>query len=113
MIPHSFITQRMQNYFDHTDTRAREIPYTIEAQLLNMAAFELEDAILRINREVDQSLTTVPTNIDNLGVYYTTPLPPGFVTSSTQQTLTSVVGNNGSTHTVLTQYIDTLPVPTR
>lgn len=113
MANRSHITQEMANYFDWSDVRAREIPYTMESQLLNLAAFELEDLGVRTVREENQSLTTVPTNIDNEGVYFGAALPPGLITTTGQQTLTSVVGHVGMTSTTLTPYVDTLPVPSR
>ena len=67
MINRSYITQRMQNCFDYTDVRSRESSTSLEAQLLNLAGFELEDLIQRVDRELAQTLQTVPTNLDNGG----------------------------------------------
>jgi hypothetical protein len=78
----SHLTQDLQNYFDPKDKRVREIPYTIDAQILNMAAVELEDLQFRINREHGRSFQTVPVNIDNTGVYYRGRIPASFDLSS-------------------------------
>jgi len=43
-------TQVLLNYFDITDRRVREEPYTIDAQLLNTAAIALDDSQQRIAR---------------------------------------------------------------
>lgn len=107
----SHITQIMQNYFDHSDVRSRENPYAIEAQILNIAASELEDLTLRITRESSLTLQTVPTNIDNGGTYYSGRIPSELVTSDTQTTLNSVVGTKDSVDTILLPYEDTLPTP--
>jgi hypothetical protein len=66
----SHLTQELQNYFDVKDPRVREVPYTIDAQLLNLAAVELEDLDLRLQRESGRALRTVALNIDNRGVYF-------------------------------------------
>lgn len=113
MADRSWLTQRMQNYFDYTDVRSRENPVALESQLLNLAGFELEDLIQRINRELSQTLQTVPTNIDNGGVYYAAPLPNYLQPASGITTFTSVVGQLNGTKITLTPYTDTLPVPSR
>lgn len=107
----SHLTQIMQNYFDPSDVRSRENPYALENQLLNMAAVELENLILRIKRESSLTLQTVPTNIDNGGTYYSGRIPDEFVNNSNQNVLNSVVGTNGGVNTVLLPYDDTLPIP--
>lgn len=110
----SHTTQVMQNYFDWTDTRARKNPTSLENQLLNMAAVELEDLDLRSFRESAQTLNTVPTNIDNGGVYYSSPVPNALLTGDPAQTVVSYVfGITGSDIIQLSPYKDTLPVPTR
>lgn len=109
----SHITQIMQNYFDHTDVRARKNPTSIEAQLLNLAGFQLEALDLRITRENNLFLQNVPVNIDNRGIYYGGIVPSSMLTGPVQTTFNNVVGRLGSTDMVLTPYDDTLPVPSR
>lgn len=113
MINRSHITQRMQNYFDFTDVRSRENPVALEAQLLNLAGFELEDLTLRINRELSQTLQTVPTNVDNGGVYYSSPVPNALQPTEGITVFTNVIGLIDNTEIPLTPYIDTLPTPSR
>lgn len=103
----------MQNYFDHTDVRARKNSTSLEAQLLNLAAFELENLDLRITRENNLLLQTVPVNIDNGGIYYKGTVPSEFLTGPTQTTFNSVQGQLGSSQITLTPYDDTMPIPTR
>lgn len=109
----SHLTQIMQNYFDHTDVRSRENAYAIENQLLNMAAVELEDLILRITREASVNIQNVPINIDNGGIYYSGRVPDNFVLSPDQSTLNSVIGTKDGMNTSLQPYNDTLPIPTK
>lgn len=109
----SHLTQVMQNYFDATDVRSRENPTSLEAQILNMAALSLEDLTSRITRESNQTLQTVPVNIDNGGVYYTSRVPEAFLTGPDQKSLNSVIGKLGSVETTLTIYDDTRPIPSR
>src|SRR3954470_376348 len=71
----SHLTQELQNYFDVKDPRVREGPYTIDAQLLNLAAVELEDLDLRMQRESGRALRAVALNIDNRGVYFGVSVP--------------------------------------
>ena len=63
-------TQVLLNYFDISDQRVREEPYSIDAQLLNTAAIALDDSQQRIAREIaSRTLATCPTGIDNRGLY--------------------------------------------
>lgn len=109
----SHITQEMQNYYDYTDVRSRNSPVSLEAQLLNLAGFELEDLIQRVNRELAQTLQTVPTNVDNGGVYYSSSLPNSLLPAAGVTTFTSVVGLLNNSPVTVTPYNDTLPVPSR
>lgn len=103
----SYITQSLQNYFDETDSRSRANPNSLEAQILNMIAVEMEDLNLRASREISLTLQTVPTNIDNGGVYWSSTLP------NQLQTVSSVTALKGTTQYILQAYDDTLPVPSR
>jgi hypothetical protein len=98
----------MLNYFDRTDVRVREGKYSIDAQLLNVAAQELEMSDTRFNREIkSKTLTDCPANIDNKGVYFQQVLPLSFdftVAHAVQATI-------NSTLTTLSLYNDLLPVP--
>jgi hypothetical protein len=105
-------TQVMLNYFDITDQRVREEPYTIDAQLLNTAAMALDDSQLRISREIAaRTLGTCPIGLDNQGVYFKVALPNDFVVDSDQTELQQVTGSiNGGAVTVR-PYDDRCPVP--
>ena len=103
----------MQNYFDPNDRRSRENPFCLEAQLLNLAAVPLEDLDLRITREINQTLQTVPLNIDNQGVYFGSRIPQDLLTDLNQTVLNSVTGHTGDVARTLVPFDDTLPVPTR
>lgn len=107
----SFYQQVMMNYFDYTDVRSRQNSTSLENQLLNMAAVELESLNLRSFRESAQTLETVPTNIDNGGIYFGAQLPQSLLPQNTPPTFSSVVGFNGSSMTTLVPYDDTLPIP--
>lgn len=109
----SHYLQVMMNYFDHSDVRSRQNTTSLENQLLNMTAVELEDLNLRAFRESAQTLETVPTNIDNNGIYFGAQLPQSLLPQDTPPTFTSVVGFNGSSSTQLSLYDDTLPIPSR
>jgi hypothetical protein len=101
-------TQVLQNYLDWMDTRARQSSYSVEAQLLNVAAQQLEQSALRLDREQrDVYLTDCPANLDNSGVYIKQTLPLTFDYSLPTHTVL-----NGSNQP-LVLYDDTLPVPTR
>jgi len=112
MINRAWNTQIMQNYFDPTDVRSRANPVSLEAQLLNMPAVELDDLDLRTARELAQFLQTVPVNIDSRGVYYAGRVPDSLITSDNGQ-FHSVVGIIGSKNITLTKYDDRLQPPTR
>jgi hypothetical protein len=96
--------QELLNYFDLNDLRIRKHPYSIDAQLLNLAATGYDDINIRHSRELKQNLMSVPTEIDNNGVYYQLTIPDGVQ-------FDTVVGHIGTTDYVLTQYDDVLPVP--
>ena len=112
-IPHlSHATQRYKNYFDHKDVRVRQAPYTIDAQLLNMAACGLDQASLRIARELSAStLASCPTELDNRGIYYALPLDSSYQVATTATSLPLVQGTTGGVTKTLTPYDDELPVP--
>jgi hypothetical protein len=107
----SHLTQVMQNYFDQTDIRTRESPTSLEAQLLNLPAVELESLTLRIARETSQTLQTVPTNIDNGGVYNAYVVPDAFLTGPDQTTFTSILATVNAVPIGLLPYDDSLPQP--
>lgn len=109
----SHLLQKMQNYFDHSDVRSRENATALESQMLNLAAFELEDLTQRINRELVLTPQTVPTNIDNGGIYYSSVLPIALQPAIGITTFTNIIGLLNGTSITLTPYIDTLPVPSR
>jgi hypothetical protein len=113
MTQRSHFTQVLQNYFDATDRRTRENPIALESQMLNMAGTEMESLIMRLARETSQTLQTVPIGIDNKGVYYSSRVPDAVLTGPDQTTFNSVVAAKGSNYTTLTQYDDTLPIPSR
>jgi hypothetical protein len=76
MAHRSHLTQELLNYFDETDVRTREIPWTIEAQLLNAAACAIEESDLRISREIRSTqLGRAPLNLDNRGVWRRIQIP--------------------------------------
>jgi len=109
-------TQVLLNYFDISDQRVREEPYSIDAQLLNTAAIALDDSQQRIAREIaSRTLATCPTGIDNRGLYYMVKLPSGFPLAPGQTLLNQVIGtiNSGSTsqNIAVQPYDDRLPVP--
>jgi hypothetical protein len=110
-------TQVLLNYFDISDQRVREEPYSIDAQLLNTAAIALDDSQQRIAREIaSRTLATCPTGIDNRGLYYMVKLPSNFPLAPGQTLLNQVIGtiNSGSTsqNIAVQPYDDRLPVPT-
>ncbi len=111
MTARSHLTQELLNYFDETDTRTRECPNTLEAQLLNSAALAFEESDARISREIDgRTLARVPANLDNRGVWYGVQLPPGLaIADSGPQTVRG--SNDGTNWTSLKPYDDWLPVP--
>lgn len=113
MTERSHVTQVMQNYLDSSDVRTRANPTALEAQLLNMAGIELESLIARINRETNQTLQTVPANIDNSGVYYATPVPNTIPLVADQTTFDAVVTTSDGVITSLAVFDDNLPIPTR
>ena len=109
----SHLTQFLLNCFDPKDIRVANQQYTIDAQMLNLAACARESTDMRISREINAGNPfRVALNIDNCGVYYKVDLPTSLVLSPTTTELSSVVGTiNGSAITI-TPLDDTLPVPT-
>lgn len=102
----SHLTQEMQNYFDEKDVRTREMPWTLEAQLLNAAACSLEESQVRVGREIDARFRDrVPLNIDNGGNWYRVQLPAGVASVS------KVEGKRDGFWRELPVYDDLLPVP--
>jgi hypothetical protein len=111
-MPYSHRTQALLNYFDENDTRVREIPYTIDAQLLNTVALSLDDLELRVKREISsRALRTTPVHIDNRGVYFGAKVPNTFVLPAEGSPDPLIEGNTGSGWVALTEYDDLLPVP--
>jgi hypothetical protein len=107
-------TQELLNYFDEKDTRVREVPYTIDAQLLNVVAEQLDDVKLRESRESrSRSFPTAPANIDNRGVYHEVIVPSGFVLPEENETLPVVEGLRSAVWVTLAKYDDRLPIPAR
>jgi len=110
MLHHSHYTQRLRNYFDHLDPRSRELPYTLDGQLLNAAAMSVEASENRMQREIDaQSLGTCPANLDNGGIYYRTPVPLSLPITTSGPS--KVEGSRAGVYKVLQPFDDTLPVP--
>jgi hypothetical protein len=110
-------TQDLLNYFDEKDVRVREIPYTLDAQLLNAAAIQLEDVELRLKREIDaRVLATTPVHLDNRGVYRAVRLDNELPLAEDQTALSSVRGHRpgdpAETWVPLTPFDDRLPMPT-
>jgi hypothetical protein len=107
----SHVTQVLQNYFDYKDSRIRRGKYTLDAQLLNLAAQQMQLSSLRLEREIDATtLHSCPANIDNGGCYWKQALPSSFNFSLPTHT---VVGTRSSVPLLLTPYLDELPIPTR
>lgn len=107
----SHLTQVMLNYFDWKDPRVRRGRYTIDAQLLNLGAQQIQMSGLRFSREVGATtLHTCPANIDNSGVYWQQLLPGSFDYSLLNH---DVVGLHGSTPFNMVEYDDQLPIPNR
>lgn len=107
----SHLTQVMQNYFDWNDTRVRRGRYTVDAQLLNIAAQQIEMTGLRLGRELGATtLHGCPANIDNSGCYWKQRLPSTFNYSLATHAVVATIGGN---IVALTPYDDQLPVPTK
>lgn len=110
----SWLTQKLQNYYDFKDPRIRASLYCIDAQLLNMFATELEDLQLRVLREINaRSLENCPLNLDNNGLYYSVPIPASFQLDPAATSLNQVEGVRAGTPTLLSLADDMTPVPTR
>lgn len=111
-MPYSHRTQELLNYFDEKDTRVREIPYTIDAQLLNTVALQIDDHERRVQREIaSRALRTTPVHIDNSGIYYGAKVPNSFVLPEIGAGDPLIEGNTGSAWVTLSPYDDFLPVP--
>jgi hypothetical protein len=109
----SHTIQQMLNYFDSNDTRVRENSTTIDAQLLNVAAEQLDDLEQRTTREIQaRSIHSVPACIDNRGVYQAVRLPSGYVLPP-EGTDPTIEGLRGGVWTTINPYDDRLPVPVR
>lgn len=127
----SHLTQVMLNYFDWNDTRVRRGRYTIDAQLLNLAAQQLELSGLRLAREIGATtIHSCPANIDNSGCYWQQRLPGSFNYGIESHTVSAVwdsapagiynaldanpIAASGSQYgKSLSVYDDQLPVPSR
>jgi hypothetical protein len=110
----SHTTQELLNYFDENDTRVREMPYTIDAQLLNVAAEQLDDESLRARRELNsRKLPLAPAAIDNRGLYFEARLPIDYILPREGEPLPTVEGLRNGVWTALSLYDDRLPVPVR
>lgn len=110
----------MLNYFDDADVRVRELPYSLDAQLLNSAATALEDNEQRVLRELRARDTSqVPLNIDSAGVYHALRIPPSVVLPKDGlghvQAPAVIEGllPDGVTWQALRKYDDRLPIPQR
>lgn len=106
-MPHrSHLTAVLTNYFDATDTRTREHPWTLEAQLLNGVACSLEESEARVAREIAAVRRgQTPLNLDNRGLWYRAQLPYGVSAPS------RVVGVRAGVPVDLQPYDDYLPLP--
>lgn len=102
----SHTTQELLNYFDESDVRTRETPWTIEAQLLNAAACAIDEADVRLSREADSVRPgRVPLNLDNRGVWRRVQVPYGM------QAVSSVTGVRDGHEIALRPYDPFFPVP--
>jgi hypothetical protein len=105
----SHLTQVMQNYFDYKDVRVRKSRYAIDAQLLNVAAQQIEMSGLRLGREVNATtLHSCPANIDRGGCYWQQRLPSTVDLTASTHTVVATVNTSSVT---LVPYDDQLPVP--
>ena len=108
----SHLTQTLLNYFDAQDIRIREEAYTIDAQLLNLAAIGLDEKNLHTKRELSsRTLNDCPTQIDNFGLYYRIPLDHDYPLEDGQTKLNTCLGTTSYGTSVVNPYDDTLPVP--
>lgn len=104
----SHITQELLNYFDDADPRVRENPNTVDAQLLNVLAMQMEEQQRRIRWHNDAAYVgTCPLNLDNRGVWNKLIVP------SSAGNFKSVRGRLNGDWLVLHEYDDILPVPSR
>jgi len=115
----SHLTQVLLNCFDPKDVRVAQQPYTIDSQMLNLAACARESTNMRVSREINAANPMkVPLNIDNMGRYFMAALPPSLDLTNTVSASTilpvlhSVTGTLGSQTITLTPFDDTLPIPT-
>jgi len=98
------------NYFDEKDVRVRRGRYTIDAQILNASAREIEMSGLRLAREIGATtLHSCPANIDHNGWYWKQRLPAGVDLTATSHTV--VVTSPSGVAVNFIPYDDQLPVP--
>jgi hypothetical protein len=110
-MPRSYLTQQFLNYFDSADQRVRTYPNTLDAQLFNIAAVELEDLDLRYEREVNAHFVSpCPSLLDNRGIYFGARIPNTFVLPA-GDILNKVEGLRNGNWITLPPYDDTLPTP--
>ena len=107
----SHLTQVLQNYFDWKDSRIRRGRYTLDAQLLNLGAQQIQLSSLRLARELGATtLHRCPANIDNGGCYWQQRLPGTFNFGLSSHVITAT---RSGTSLALGLYQDELPVPSR
>lgn len=104
--------QKLKNYFDYKDARARFYPASLDSQLLNIASVGLDSLALKLNRELNaNNLLLCPSNVDSSGVYYGLPIDNSYVLANGATSLNSVIGTLDGESTDLYPYDDTLPAP--
>jgi hypothetical protein len=113
-------TTEYTNYFDNTDARIRNHPWSLDAQLLNAPASLLEWIERKAGREIDSRyLETCPLNLDNLGVYFRSFIPPSFslpldeTGQPAPPRVVKALPKDATDFLTLLPYDDTLPIPTR
>lgn len=114
--PYSHKVQEMLNYYDVNATRLRTYPYTVDAQILNIAGNAMEDLDLRYQREVKaRFLTNCPLHLDNQGLYTAARLPNTFTPpdEGTNPPLNLVTGLRQGQWSTLPLYDDRVPTATR
>lgn len=103
----------MLNYFPPEDVRARESGVSIDNQILDIQAGQMDDLELRLGREVAARYAyTCPTNIDARGLYQQVKLPAGY-SLPPLGTDPIVEGLRSGVWSTLQKYDDLLPVPIR
>lgn len=104
----SHLTQELLNYFDSADPYIRQGQSTLDAQLLNTVACEMESLERRIRLGRDAKyVSTCPLNIDNRGVWHRVIVP------SSLGEVRQVRGYVDGTWINLRQYSAELPIPSR